>query len=63
MFSDEANDNETPEIGRWLVLPLLEPGNTLPVDFNQAPRLAGTPAVAVTSCLQARREPFAPPTP
>jgi hypothetical protein len=26
----------TPGIGRWLVLPLLEPGSKLSVDFNQA---------------------------
>ncbi|MEU0483016.1 DUF1684 domain-containing protein [Streptosporangium sp. NPDC006013] len=36
VFTDETNGNETPEIGRWLSLPLLEPGSTLPVDFNQA---------------------------
>ncbi|PXY33365.1 hypothetical protein BAY59_09735 [Prauserella coralliicola] len=36
IFTDETNGTETPEIGRWLVLPLLEPGSTLTVDFNQA---------------------------
>ncbi|MEU9885710.1 DUF1684 domain-containing protein [Sphaerisporangium sp. NPDC051011] len=36
VFTDETNGNETPEIGRWLMLPLLEPGSTVPVDFNQA---------------------------
>ncbi|GGW98319.1 DUF1684 domain-containing protein [Streptomyces lomondensis] len=36
IFTDETNGAETPEIGRWLVLPLLEPGSTLTVDFNQA---------------------------
>ncbi|MGI5439066.1 DUF1684 domain-containing protein [Streptomyces shenzhenensis] len=36
VFTDETNGNETPEIGRWLVLPLLEPGSTVPIDFNQA---------------------------
>ncbi|MGW0953537.1 DUF1684 domain-containing protein [Streptomyces sp. NPDC001212] len=36
IFTDETNGAETPEIGRWLVLPLLEPGTTLTVDFNQA---------------------------
>jgi ketosteroid isomerase-like protein len=36
VFTDETNGTETPDIGRWLVLPLLEPGSTLTVDFNQA---------------------------
>ncbi|MEU6644718.1 DUF1684 domain-containing protein [Saccharomonospora sp. NPDC046836] len=36
VFTDETNRSGTPEIGRWLVLPLLEPGSTLTVDFNQA---------------------------
>jgi uncharacterized protein len=36
VFTDETNGSGTPEIGRWLVLPLLEPGSTLTVDFNQA---------------------------
>jgi uncharacterized protein (DUF1684 family) len=36
IFTDETNGDQTPEIGRWLVLPLLEPGSTLAVDFNQA---------------------------
>jgi uncharacterized protein (DUF1684 family) len=36
VFTDETNGTTTPEIGRWLVLPLLEPGSTLTVDFNQA---------------------------
>jgi uncharacterized protein (DUF1684 family) len=36
IFTDETNGTETPDIGRWLVLPLLEPGSTLTVDFNQA---------------------------
>jgi uncharacterized protein (DUF1684 family) len=36
VFTDETNGGETPEIGRWLVLPLLEPGSKLTVDFNQA---------------------------
>lgn len=36
VFTDDTNGTETPEIGRWLVLPLLEPGSTLTVDFNQA---------------------------
>lgn len=36
VFTDETNGNETPAIGRRLVLPLLEPGSTLPVDFDTA---------------------------
>ncbi|WP_033294952.1 DUF1684 domain-containing protein [Amycolatopsis jejuensis] len=36
VFTDETSGTDTPGIGRWLVLPLLEPGSTLPVDFNQA---------------------------
>jgi uncharacterized protein len=36
VFTDETNGTRTPEIGRWLVLPLLSPGSTLTVDFNQA---------------------------
>lgn len=36
VFTDETNGTGTPEIGRWLVLPLLDPGSTLTVDFNQA---------------------------
>lgn len=36
VFTDETNGTETPAIGRWLVLPLLEPGSRLTVDFNQA---------------------------
>jgi uncharacterized protein (DUF1684 family) len=36
VFTDCTNGDETPEIGRWLVLPLLEPGSTLTVDFNRA---------------------------
>jgi hypothetical protein len=36
VFTDETNGTETPEIGRWLVLPRLEPGSTLTVDLNQA---------------------------
>jgi uncharacterized protein (DUF1684 family) len=36
VFTDETNGTETPEIGRWLVLPLLEPGSPLTVDLNQA---------------------------
>ncbi|MEV4896608.1 DUF1684 domain-containing protein [Nonomuraea sp. NPDC055795] len=36
VFTDETNADTTPEIGRWLVLPLLEPGSKLTVDFNKA---------------------------
>ncbi|MGV9772035.1 DUF1684 domain-containing protein [Streptosporangium sp. NPDC003464] len=36
IFTDGTNGEQTPEIGRRLVLPLLEPGSTLTVDFNQA---------------------------
>ncbi len=36
IFTDETNGAGTPDIGRWLVLPLLEPGSTLTVDFNRA---------------------------
>ncbi|NKZ01981.1 DUF1684 domain-containing protein [Nocardiopsis alborubida] len=36
VFTDRTNGRGTPGIGRWLVLPLLEPGSTLTVDFNKA---------------------------
>ncbi|MEV7869673.1 DUF1684 domain-containing protein [Streptomyces sp. NPDC088124] len=36
IFTDETNGNTTPQIGRWLVLPLLEPGSAVTVDFNKA---------------------------
>ena len=36
VFTDDTNGTETPDIGRWLVLPLLEPGSTVTVDFNRA---------------------------
>lgn len=36
IFTDETNGDTTPTIGRWLVLPLLEPGSTVTVDFNKA---------------------------
>jgi uncharacterized protein (DUF1684 family) len=35
IFTDDTNGNGTPEIGRWLLLPLLAPGSTVPVDFNR----------------------------
>lgn len=36
IFTDATSGTETPEIGRWLVLPLLTPHARLTVDFNQA---------------------------
>lgn len=36
IFTDETNGDSTPAIGRWLLLPPLEPGRTLAVDFNRA---------------------------
>ncbi|MDA0564181.1 DUF1684 domain-containing protein [Streptomonospora sp. S1-112] len=36
VFTDDTNGDSTPMIGRWLVLPLLEPGRAVDVDFNQA---------------------------
>ncbi|GAA3060754.1 hypothetical protein GCM10010464_26510 [Pseudonocardia yunnanensis] len=36
VFTDATNGDTTPGIGRWLVLPLLEPGSNLTVDFNKA---------------------------
>lgn len=36
IFTDETNGESTPAIGRWLVMPLLEPGSTVTVDFNKA---------------------------
>ncbi|PXY18993.1 DUF1684 domain-containing protein [Prauserella muralis] len=50
VFTDETNGTETPGIGRWLVLPLLEPGNTLTVDFNQATLSHHHLAPAVFTC-------------
>lgn len=35
IFTDETNGAGTPEIGRWLLLPLLEPGSSVTVDFNR----------------------------
>jgi uncharacterized protein len=35
IFTDETSGTETPEIGRWLVLPQRAPGKTFTVDFNQ----------------------------
>ncbi|MEV6227742.1 DUF1684 domain-containing protein [Saccharopolyspora shandongensis] len=50
VFTDETNGTETPEIGRWLVLPLLKPGSTLTVDFNQATLSHHHLAPAVFTC-------------
>lgn len=35
IFTDKTNGAGTSEIGRWLLLPLLEPGSTVTVDFNR----------------------------
>lgn len=50
VFTDETNGTETPAIGRWLVLPLLEPGSRLTVDFNQASLSHHHLAPAVFTC-------------
>ncbi|MEV5543048.1 DUF1684 domain-containing protein [Saccharopolyspora shandongensis] len=50
VFTDETNGTETPEIGRWLVLPLLDPGSTMTVDFNQATLSHHHLAPAVFTC-------------
>lgn len=50
IFTDETNGNATPEIGRWLVLPLLDPGSTLTVDLNQATLSHYHLAPAVFTC-------------
>jgi uncharacterized protein (DUF1684 family)/ketosteroid isomerase-like protein len=55
VFTDETNGSGTPEIGRWLVLPLLEPGSTLTVDFNRATLSHHHLVPAVFTC------PLAPP--
>jgi uncharacterized protein (DUF1684 family)/ketosteroid isomerase-like protein len=55
IFTDETNGTDTPEIGRWLVLPVLEPGSTLTVDFNQATLSHHHLAPTVFTC------PLAPP--
>ncbi|WP_128382028.1 DUF1684 domain-containing protein [Streptomyces cavernae] len=36
IFTDETSGDSTPTIGRWLVLPLLEPGSPVSIDFNKA---------------------------
>ncbi|MFD2467411.1 DUF1684 domain-containing protein [Amycolatopsis silviterrae] len=50
VFTDETNGTETPGIGRWLVLPLLEPGSAVTVDFNQATLSHHHLAPAVFTC-------------
>ncbi|WP_328604297.1 DUF1684 domain-containing protein [Amycolatopsis sp. NBC_00345] len=35
IFTDGTSGSSTPEIGRWLLLPPLEPGSTVPVEFNR----------------------------
>ncbi|PRX48649.1 hypothetical protein B0I33_104466 [Prauserella shujinwangii] len=50
VFTDETNGTGTPDIGRWLVLPLLEPGSTLTVDFNRATLSHHHLAPAVFTC-------------
>lgn len=35
IFTDETNGSGTSEIGRWLLLPLLEAGSAVSVDFNR----------------------------
>jgi uncharacterized protein (DUF1684 family) len=36
IFTDETSGTETPDIGRWLVLPMLAADARLAIDFNQA---------------------------
>lgn len=36
IFTDETNGAGSSEIGRWLLLPLLEPGSAVTVDFNRS---------------------------
>ena len=36
IFTDETSGAQTPDIGRWLNLPLDEPGTAVTVDFNRA---------------------------
>ena len=50
VFTDGTSGIETPDIGRWLVLPLLEPGSTLTVDFNRATLSYHHLAPAVFTC-------------
>ncbi len=50
VFTDDTNGTETPDIGRWLVLPFLEPGSTVTVDFNRATLSHHHLAPAVFTC-------------
>ncbi len=50
VFTDETSGTETPGIGRWLNLPLLEPGSGVTVDFNQATLSHHHLAPAVFTC-------------
>ncbi|WP_176946651.1 DUF1684 domain-containing protein [Lentzea fradiae] len=50
VFTDETNGTETPDIGRWLNLPLVEPGTKVTVDFNQATLSHHHLAPAVFTC-------------
>ncbi len=55
IFTDETNGTETPDIGRWLNLPLVEPGTRLTVDLNQVTLSHHLLAPSVFTC------PLAPP--
>ncbi|MGW4069244.1 DUF1684 domain-containing protein [Nocardia grenadensis] len=55
IFTDGTSGNDTPEIGRWLLLPLLEPGSRVPVDFNRTTLSQHHFAPSVFTC------PLAPP--
>jgi uncharacterized protein (DUF1684 family) len=55
IFTDRTNGTETPEIGRWLLLPLQDPGSTVTVDLNRATLSHHHLAPAVFTC------PLAPP--
>lgn len=50
VFTDDTNGTDTPDIGRWLVLPLLEPGSPVTVDFNRATLSHHHLAPAVFTC-------------
>jgi uncharacterized protein (DUF1684 family) len=50
IFTDETSGTETPEIGRWLVLPLQDPGSTVTVDLNRATLSHHHLAPAVFTC-------------
>lgn len=50
VFTDETSGTATPAIGRWLVLPLREPGTRFTVDFNQATLSHHHIAPAIFTC-------------